>query len=60
MIRFKFKADCTFHAEGIDDACLKISEHFRRLVEDENYEGTIVELGELHIKPIKEREEIEV
>ena len=51
MKRFILKAHCSFDAENIDDACLKLSEHFRRLVQDDNYDEFLFATGEIHLAP---------
>jgi len=51
MKRFILRADCSFDAEDLDDAFLRLSEHFRRLAEDENYEEGFIETGEIHLSP---------
>ena len=47
--RFIFEDHCSFDAENIDDACLKLSEHFRKLSQDENYEEHFLETGEMKL-----------
>ena len=56
MKRFILKADCSFDAENIDDACLKLSEHFRRLVQDDNYNEFFFVTGEIHLAPLNKKE----
>ena len=51
MKEFKFTADCTFFAENIDDAFVRLSEHFKRLANEEENEAWF--LGEMHIEPVK-------
>ena len=56
MERFILKAHCSFDAENIDDACLKLSEHFRRLVQDDNYDKVFFATGEVHLVPLNKKE----
>lgn len=51
---FRIKANFEFKAEDIDDALLRLAEHYRKLVEDENYaeNNSFVCCGETDICPI--------
>lgn len=55
MKTFIFYANCTFEAENIDDAFLKLRDHFDALLGDEDgiIEGKDLHLetGEMHIHP---------
>lgn len=53
-MKFKLKADATISADNIDAALLKIAEHFRKIVddnEDNPYDVIIIETGFLMIDP---------
>lgn len=56
MKRFILKAHCSFDAENIDDAFLKLSEHFRRLAQDDNYDKFFFLSGEVHLVPLNKKE----
>ena len=49
---FKLEADCEFEAVNIDDAFFVLYEHFKRLFNEGDYDGTPFKRGEIHIVPI--------
>ena len=52
-MKFELIGKAVFHAEGIDDAFLKLSEHFKALAEER--ETSLFEPNtSLHIRPIAE------
>jgi len=50
-VRFELKAGIIFEAKDIDDAFLKLSEHFRRLSQEEDYDESPFELGQIRVAP---------
>ncbi len=62
-MEFHFKADAKFEAKNIDDAFLKLSDHFNSRYqecasdEDESIPSEQLEfIGEMHIRPTKDEE----
>lgn len=52
---FKMTADVEFYAENLDDAFIKISNHFKNLIDSESSDHEVVSLfvsGSIDIKPI--------
>ena len=47
---FNFKADCDFEAEDIDDACRKLSKHFKDVRDFK--ESDLIGTGEMEVIPL--------
>jgi hypothetical protein len=54
-MKFKLQADATFEADGIDDAFIKLSNHFKSLAE-EGVESPWIFCGSIGIKPENKEE----
>ena len=50
MIEFRLKADISFMADGIDDAMLRLAEHFRRVGTGED--SNLVQSGRVAVGPL--------
>jgi len=51
---FIFTADITFEAENIDDAVRQLEYHFKALRRGDDMHAWFI--GEMHIRPVKEKE----
>ena len=50
MIEFRLKADISFMADGIDDALLRLAEHFRRVGTGED--SNLIQSGRVAVGPL--------
>lgn len=50
---FSFNANCTFEAENVDDALLKVAQHFGALQKDQIDPEFLLLSGTLSLEPIE-------
>lgn len=52
-MRFNFVANATFEAANLDDAFLKLSQHFKNLAGDIDNDEENFFIGEMHLSPVE-------
>ena len=50
---FELKADCTFYAEDIEDAMLKLAAHYLMTVTDSDYEDHLLNSGQISLVKVQ-------
>jgi len=50
---FILKADCTFYAEDIQDAMLKLAAHYLMTITDSDYEDHLLASGEISVMKVE-------